>query len=277
MRNLFVCGILIIATLVSSCGKENNDETKKPTPPTTTHYIKTIEWGYYNLDSNGNPEFYGADEFINFTLDNQKRITKILGQYFDENDTLTTGTEINIAYGKGTAAVTFSIEDEGRISINCETNDKGAITKATIEDEGAMLVEKYEYDADNRLVRATMGMEFDGESLPDMYEFLFEWEDGNIRYITANMEGESVTYEHIYTEENNPYNIDYTFSASWAELPIVLSLVQMNDGLFGELNRSLYVGCTDYEEDNFNYSFKDNGEVSVCYGDGGYALRFICF
>lgn len=277
MRNLFVCGILIIATLVSSCGKENNDETKKPTPPTTTHYIKTIEWGYYNLDSNGNPEFYGADEFINFTLDNQKRITKILGQYFDENDTLATGTEINIAYGKGTAAVTFSIEDEGRISINCETNDKGAITKATIEDEGAMLVEKYEYDADNRLVRATMGMEFDGESLPDMYEFLFEWEDGNIRYITANMEGESVTYEHIYTEENNPYNIDYTFSASWAELPIVLSLVQMNDGLFGELNRSLYVGCTDYEEDNFNYSFKDNGEVSVCYGDGGYALRFICF
>lgn len=277
MRNLFVCGILILAALASSCGKENGDEPKKPNPSTSTHYVKTIEWGYYDLDSNGNPEFYGADEFINFTLDNQKRMTKISGQYLDENDALNTGMEINIAYGKGTAVVTVSIEDEGTFTIDCETNDKGAITKATIEDEGIMLVEKYEYDADNRLVSATMGMEGDGESIPDIYKFLFEWEDGNIKYITADMMGEATTYEHIYTEENNPYNIDYAFSASWAELPIILSIVQMNDGIFGEPNRSLYVGCTDYEEDNFKYSFKDNGEVSLCYDDNGYALRFICF
>ena len=262
MRVKSIFGALLIAAMSIACGKDGGTTSPKDESNDTLLYVKSIN-AYDDIPTNGD-----IDSQVIYELDSQKRINTM--RSIAGNETI---YDVDIKYSGSTATVTFVLDGESG-TVNCELNDKGAITSATYDiDEMAGFVETFTYNDANeiQLYKAMfMGME--------LMSLEYEWRDGNIYKVTYREDDYTEVFTHTYTAEANIYNIDPFHGFTWIT-PNICELLAVNDGLFGKRNHNFVKSVTMNGESMYEiiYSFKANGEVEYANMDGDGYMTFDCF
>lgn len=262
MRVKSMFGALLIAAMSIACGKDGGTTTPKDEGNDTLLYVKNIN-AYDGIPTNGD-----INSQVIFGIDSQKRINSM--RSVAGNETI---FDVDIEYSGSTATVTFALDGESG-TVNCELNDKGAITSATYDvDEMAGFVESFTYNDANEMqsYKATyMGME--------LMSLEYEWRDGNIYKVTYCQDDYTEVVTHTYTADVNIYNIDPFHGFTW-NAPYISELLAVNDGLFGKRNRNFVKSVTMNGESMYEigYSFKTNGELEYANIDGDGYMTFDCF
>lgn len=262
MRVKSMFGALLIAAMSIACGKDGGTTTPKDEGNDKLLYVKNIN-AYDGIPTNG--DIYSQ---VIFGIDSQKRINSM--RSVAGNETI---FDVDIEYSGSTATVTFTLDGESG-TVNCELNDKGAITSATYDiDEMAGFVESFTYNDANEMqsYKATfMGME--------LMSLEYEWRDGNIYKVTYREDDYTGVVTHTYTAEVNIYNIDPFHGFTWIA-PYISELLAVNDGLFGKRNNNFVKSVTMNGESMYEigYSFKSNGELEYANIDGDGYMTFDCF
>ena len=263
--------MLVVAMGVACTEKRGDDDVTKPSPGNGKHYVKSIDMYEGDPEAEGGLEYCG--ESIEFELDNKNRITRIMGKETN-NGGVDIYTDIKLEYdNSGGLTVKTYIEGEETI-INCELNDRGAITSATyvVDGEAEDLVENFVYNKNGELTLYSLvyaGMV--------AYSLEYEWMDGNIVKITSEDLG--IADSCTYTDEPNPYNIDTFYFYAW-DMPLLCEFLLVHDGLLGNINRSMLKSYSTsvYGEDiceTIIHKFK-NGLVDYTIYDD-IILKYKCF
>ena len=273
-----VLGIALIAVMGVACTEKSGDDNPvKPSPDSSTkHYVKSIDMYDGDPTVSGDLEYIG--ESIVFTLDEKNRIVNTRGVEYSNGQIVDVYADIKFDYDDENSKLAITADYDGEvIVVNCELNDRGAITSATYSGYEDMegLIENFEYNAMGELVRYTVvyyGMV--------IYSYEYEWEDGNIRRISSTDEEYGVDVVCTYTDEPNPYNIDTFYAYAWT-MPMLCEMVIIHDGFFGNVNRSMlatYVDNSWGEEISFELShkFDNRGLIEYTY-DGDVVLKYECF
>ena len=263
--------MLVVAMGVACTEKRGDDNVSKPLPDNGKHYVKSIDMYEGDPEVEGGLEYCG--ESIEFELDNKNRITRIMGKQ-TYNGGVDTYADTKLEYdNSGGLMVKTNIDGEEAI-INCELNDRGAITSATytINGEAEDLVENFIYNKDGELT--LYSLVYAGIVV---YSLEYEWRGGNIVKITSEDLG--VADSCTYTDEPNPYNIDTFFCYAW-EMPILCEFLPVHDGFLGNINRSMLKSYStnvygDEIHETIIHKFK-NGLVDYTIYDD-VVLKYKCF
>lgn len=265
MRVKTILGVALIAVMSIACGKPDVVKVDPAPQEPQMLYVKAIK-AY-----NGMPGYSDYDSSVVFDIDSEKRIASMRSTWLEDGVEVS-DPEITFTYGEGTAVINYSYDGESG-SINCELNDKGAITRAVYGGEMMGFVEEFAYNDDGELES------YAGRyGNMDVILLTYEWKNGNIYKVSYGDMEESYTFTHEYTAEANIYNIDIFHGCTFA-CPILCEFVAVNDGLFGKKNhnflKTVYFG--DQTIPVFDYKFKANGELEYAtMGEEGYMV-FECF